>query len=94
LFYLSIEKPNGLGNRMSDVTYNPASFPSLIHTLESLMGTSTSPPLILMGYKERDRQERALWDMARAIGIEFDKVGERAGWGGAPVEVWLGRLRV
>lgn len=82
---------------MADVTYNTASFPVLIRTLRNLIGLHTpalkaQSPLILMGYKERDSAERTLWDLARDIGVEFSRVGERAGAGGAPVEIWLGQL--
>lgn len=83
---------------MADVTYNTASFPSLIHTLRTLLelsdpdGNNTSP-LVLLGYKERDPAERTLWDMAADIGVTFEKVGERVGAGGDSVEVWLARAR-
>lgn len=84
--------------RMADVTYNTASFPVLIRTLKNVLALHDStgqshkpdPPLILLGYKERDPAERTLWDMARGIGIDFARVGERVGAGGAPVEIWLG----
>jgi hypothetical protein len=83
---------------MADVTYNTASFPSLIQTLSSLIALNAKqrvkPPTILLGYKERDPAERTLWEMAREIGIVFDKVGERAGSGGNEVEVWAGRVEV
>ncbi|KAH9928793.1 putative methyltransferase-domain-containing protein [Amylocystis lapponica] len=79
---------------MADVTYNTASFSALVRTLSKLLGlprTSTSPPLILLGYKERDPAERTLWVMAREIGIAFEKVGERRGAGGETVEIWIGQ---
>ena len=79
---------------MADVTYNTASFPALIKTLRSILGlrcSSARAPLILLGYKERDPAERTLWDLARAIGIQLEKVGERPGAGGEPVEVWIGQ---
>ncbi|KZT25126.1 hypothetical protein NEOLEDRAFT_1178551 [Neolentinus lepideus HHB14362 ss-1] len=80
---------------MADVTYNTSSFPSLVRTLSSLVTFSTSKsnaPLILLGYKERDAGERKLWSMVKEIGADFEKVGERHGAGGAPVEVWIGRV--
>lgn len=81
---------------MADVTYNTASFPSLIRTLSSLIQFNVSknrkPPVFLMGYKERDQEERTLWDMARGVGIIFEKVGAREGSGGAEVEVWIGKV--
>ena len=81
---------------MADVTYNTASFPSLIRTLESLTRLrdphgDRPPPLVLLGYKERDAAERSLWDMAREIGISFESVGARTGAGGNAVEIWMGR---
>ena len=82
---------------MADVTYNTASFPSLVRTLKVLTSGgdpeshSGRLPLILLGYKERDAAERSLWDMARNIGITVEKVGERPGAGGNPVEIWVGR---
>lgn len=79
--------------RMADVTYNTASFPALVRTLSSLVKQSATPPLIILGYKERDPEERMLWDLAEGIGIYFTKVGERPGAGGAAVEVWIGDVR-
>ena len=73
---------------MADVTYNTSSFPSLIRTLSCLVRMSSKPPFLLLGYKERDPAERTLWDMAKGIGLIFEKVGERQGAGGAPVELW------
>ena len=83
---------------MADVTYNTASFPSLIQTLSSLIHLNgqknAQPPVILLGYKERDPEERTLWEMARGIGIVFDRVGERLGSGGNEVEIWVGKVAV
>ena len=81
---------------MADVTYNTATFPSLVRTLQNLVAlsaTSSRSPLILLGYKERDPAERTLWEMAESIGITLERVGEREGAGGAPVEVWLGHVQ-
>ena len=77
---------------MADVTYNTASFPSLVRTLSSLLRLSPPerPPVVLLGYKERDPEERTLWDMAKAIGVSFEKVGERIGAGRESVEIWIG----
>ena len=82
---------------MADVTYNTSSFPSLIRTLRSVIDLhdpSRKPeaPFILLGYKERDVSERTLWDMARDIGVGFERIGGRDGAGGSPVEIWLGRV--
>ncbi|KAI0351369.1 hypothetical protein OH77DRAFT_950098 [Trametes cingulata] len=78
---------------MADVTYNTASFPSLVRTLSSLVRLSPPerPPVIVLGYKERDSAERTLWEMAKEIGVSFEKVGERKGAGGQAVEIWIGR---
>lgn len=81
--------------RMADVTYNTASFPALVKTLERLVKLSLRSgkrPLILLGYKERDEAERTLWDMVKEIGIDFKKVGERVGAGGFPVEIWIAHV--
>lgn len=82
---------------MADVTYNTASFPSLVRTLKGILtlhdlSQKPRPPLVLLGYKERDPAERTLWKMAENIGVTFERVGERVGAGGAPIEVWLGRV--
>ena len=77
---------------MADVTYNTASFPSLVRTVSRLAKLGTKPPLILLGYKERDATERALWDLMKDVGIDLTRVGERVGAGGAPVEVWIGKV--
>ncbi|GLB43363.1 putative rhomboid family protein [Lyophyllum shimeji] len=77
---------------MADVTYNTASFPSLVRTLSKLVRRGSRPPLVLLGYKERDAAERTLWDLVGKIGLKLLKVEERAGAGGAPVEVWLGKV--
>lgn len=86
-------------SRMSDVTYNTASFPALIGTLSRLIMFSLSvapvkPPLIILGYKERDIAERTLWEMAEKIGIHFEKAAQIPGAGGTPVEVWVGTVFV
>ncbi|KDQ21159.1 hypothetical protein BOTBODRAFT_99581 [Botryobasidium botryosum FD-172 SS1] len=86
---------------MADVTYNTASFPSLIRTLKSLFSLpaqssteegnpSPTPPLALLAYKERDPSERTLWEMARGVGIHFEQIDAISGAGGDPVEIWLG----
>ena len=77
---------------MADVTYNTASFPSLVRTLSSLLQLSPPerPPIVLLGYKERDPEERTLWEMIKSIGVSFEKVGERIGAGREPVEIWVG----
>ena len=80
--------------RMADVTYNTASFPALIKTLDSLRQLNVDqnilPPIVVLGYKERDPEERSLWIAAREIGLELERVGERMGCGGQAVEVWVG----
>lgn len=96
----SFNEADGLyPSSMADVTYNTSSFPSLINTLSKLVSIRSSnvesdsrSPLILLAYKERDPAERSLWDMAREVGIIFEKVGERCGAGGDPVEIWIGQV--
>ena len=80
--------------RMADVSYNTSSFPALSRVLSNLIRLGSKPPLILLGYKERDEAERTFWDMAALVGIHFEKVGERRGAGGAPVEIWLGHVEL
>ena len=75
---------------MADVSYNTSSFPSLARTLSQLVGLGSKPPIILFGYKERDEAERTWWEIATQVGIDFEKIGQRDGAGGAPVEVWIG----
>ncbi len=77
---------------MADVTYNVSSFPSLTRTLNKLARHGSKSPAILLGYKERDPGERTFWEMMATLGIKFVKIGERPGAGGAPVEIWLGRV--
>ena len=77
---------------MADVSYNTAAFPALALTLSRLISLGSEPPVIVFGYKERDETERTFWDLAAQIGIKFEKVGERAGAGGAPVEIWIGHV--
>ena len=75
---------------MADVTYNTASFPSLVRTLAQLIRLGPRPPLVLLGYKERDVAERTLWNLVAEIGLKFEKISELTGAGGTPVEIWLG----
>ncbi|KAK4687388.1 hypothetical protein P7C73_g2716, partial [Tremellales sp. Uapishka_1] len=76
----------------ADVTYNTASFPSLIATLSALIATQHRPPLLL-AYKERDPSERDLWDMLTQKGVRLrkidDVVGSEEGAEGR-VEIWWG----
>jgi hypothetical protein len=81
--------------RMADVTYNTFSFPSLLRTISSLIAHTTArlkpPPLIILAYKERDPDERTLWDLFKdEVGVCLQQVGECIGNGGAPVEFWVG----
>jgi hypothetical protein len=80
-----------LSFRMADVTYNTASFPSLIRTLSEVICLGNKPTIVLMGYKERDVAERTLWSLVSEIGLDLEKVGMHPGAGGVPVEIWLGR---
>jgi len=73
---------------MADVTYNTASFPSLLSTLLKLCAIGS--PLIVFGYKERDAAEREWFNMAAEKGLHFTQIGQRRGAGGASVEIWAG----
>jgi hypothetical protein len=78
---------------MADVTYNTAAFPALVRTLCALLRGPGRRPMALLGFKERDPDERTLWPMlADAAGLTLKKVGERSGAGGAPVEIWIGTV--
>lgn len=78
--------------RMADVTYNTASFPSLVRMLFSLVRLCETPPLMLLGYKERDAAERTLWEMLRQeASIELVLIGQVQGAGDTPVEIWIGQ---
>ena len=87
---------------MADVTYNTDSFPSLIRTLSNITRPSQTPthqaatrqpPLIVLGYKQRDPSERTFWDLVQDIGISFEQVGEVKGAGAEHVEIWIGQLK-
>ncbi|EJD07586.1 uncharacterized protein FOMMEDRAFT_74231, partial [Fomitiporia mediterranea MF3/22] len=78
---------------MADVTYNTSSFPSLIKTLSRPHKPPAPPPTVLLAYKERDPDERRLWDMALEIGLHFQEIGRIPGAGGMPVEIYSGTFR-
>lgn len=74
---------------MADVTYNTASFPSLVRTMKNLVNLSSNRPRVVLGYKERDAEERVLWKMAEEVaGIALKLAGQVTGCGGMPVEIW------
>ena len=81
------------------MTYNTSSFPSLLRTLSSLVKlnaeNSRPPPVVILGYKERDSDERSLWGMLGSeVGICLEKVGECEGWPeSTPTEFWIGQLK-
>ncbi|GJJ11469.1 hypothetical protein Clacol_005702 [Clathrus columnatus] len=82
---------------MADVTYNTASFPSLVRTIcnlvkyDHVLDTATPVhhpyrPYILMAYKQRDHAERSLWDMLGERGIVLtliDKITAQCGGKGS-----------
>jgi hypothetical protein len=77
------------------VTYNTASFPSLVNTLRNLMlpPTGERPPLLL-AYKQRDEAERELWGMLKSEGIDLKKVDEVKGAEEEGfVEIWIGTAK-
>jgi protein N-lysine methyltransferase METTL21D len=76
------------------VTYNTASFPSLVRTLDKLVqssrsSTSDPSPCIILAYKQRDPAERTLWYMLRDIDIQMVLVDKVCGAGGEEVEIWI-----
>lgn len=77
---------------MADVTYNTASFPSLVRTLGRLARLSQTSigrtPYVLLAYKERDPEERKLWSMLHDIGIDLTLVDDVKGIGVEAVEIW------
>lgn len=82
---------------MADVTYNTASFPSLLRTVSHLLDQHSTPStLVLLGYKQRDIAERSLFNLMKdgQPRVELYQVGESTGMGGEPVEVWLGQRGV
>ncbi|KAF8587885.1 hypothetical protein K439DRAFT_1336887 [Ramaria rubella] len=79
---------------LADVTYNSASFPSLVRTLANLLQSSkASPegatPCILLAYKQRDSAERELWSMLREININMVLVDKIGGASGEAIEIWI-----
>lgn len=76
---------------MSDVTYNTSSFPALLKTITKLV-EMREPPIILLGYKERDEAERGVWNLLGERGIRLEKIGQRLGAANPSVEIWLGRI--
>jgi hypothetical protein len=79
-------------HRMADVTYNTASFPSLVRTLSNLTRLCEKPPLMLLSYKERDTSERTLWEMLRQeASFELVLAGQIHGAGDTSVEIWIGQ---
>ncbi|TXT10935.1 hypothetical protein VHUM_01686 [Vanrija humicola] len=76
----------------ADVTYNTASFPALVDTLERLLKPADGPaPLLLLAYKQRDAAERELWNMLAARQIGTVQVGTvRGAEEEGVVEIWVG----
>jgi len=76
---------------MSDVTYNTDSFPALLSATSKLLQVGKEPPVILLGYKERDEAERSLWNMMENIGVHLEMIGLRQGFTDPPIEIWYGK---
>ncbi|KAL7419734.1 hypothetical protein Q5752_005650 [Cryptotrichosporon argae] len=77
----------------ADVTYNTASFPALVSTLDGLLTPHKGkrPPRLLLAYKQRDAAERDLWGLLEAKGIRMELVDTVGGAGDeGPVEIWVG----
>jgi hypothetical protein len=93
---------------MADVTYNADMFPPLLRTLNALVRPRTlltapdpvseeknsSPPIIILAYKERDPAERTLFVLARGIGVNFELISTIPGAGGNPIEIYIGTVTV
>lgn len=81
---------------MADVTYNTSSFPFLIKTLLQLRQinkkSGAKSPNVLLGYKERDPDERTLWTMMKDISLHLQEIDRVEGAGGAPVEIYCGKF--
>lgn len=77
--------------RAADITYNTASYPSLVRTLSRLLAHSPEA-ILLLAYKERDLAERELWSMvSEHVSITLQKVDAVVGAGGQAVEIWIGK---
>jgi len=76
---------------MSDVAYNTDSFSALLSTTSKLLQIGEQPPVILLGYKERDEAERSLWNMMENIGVRLEMIGSRQGFADPPIEIWYGK---
>jgi len=75
------------------MTYNTSSFrPSLPAHYPPSTRRPRSPPMVILGYKERDPDGRPLCGMLESkVGIHLEKVG---GWQkGTPVEFLMGRVK-
>lgn len=85
-----------LTDSAADVTYNTASFPSLLKTLTSLLRPDDGPrPPLLLAYKQRDLAERDLWKMLESEGIELRHVDTISGAEEeGEVEIWLGKAKL
>ncbi|VDC02987.1 unnamed protein product [Peniophora sp. CBMAI 1063] len=75
----------------ADITYNTASYPSLVGTLSRLLAHSPEA-IFLLAYKQRDLTERELWSMvSEHVSITLQKVDDVVGAGGQAVEIWIGK---
>jgi len=79
----------------ADVTYNTASFPSLLSTLTSLLKPENGKrPDFLLAYKQRDAAERDLWGLLDAKGIKLELIDTVQGCSAeGAVEIWMGHAR-
>jgi hypothetical protein len=81
----------------ADVTYNTASFPALVATLERLLKAKVEggAPRLLLAYKQRDPGERELWTMLkdRGIGTVLVDTVQGAEERGE-IEIWVGGVGV
>ncbi|CAK9782803.1 hypothetical protein CC85DRAFT_247547 [Cutaneotrichosporon oleaginosum] len=81
----------------ADVTYNTASFPALVDTLERLLKAQVDagPPRLLLAYKQRDEGERELWTMLKDRGIGTVLVDTLQGAEDrGEIEIWVGGVGI
>jgi len=75
------------------VTYNTASFLSLVKTVTDLLNPPAGPtnPILLLAYKQRDPAERELWVMLEEKGVDLQMVDKVKGSeDDGEVEIWVG----
>lgn len=73
--------------------FNPNEPPVIVNTSDSDSAADHSLlPVVLLAYKERHPDERRLWAMANAIGLQLHEVSRVPGASGNPVEIYEGKF--